>query len=109
MLLSTQKGQSGQIFIRQNPSFEWRSTNYKPFEVKSIHSFAMKTSGDSNPELSFEGFKAGGSHLKQPSPTSPTSKPVDGDWEVKDSVSEIEMRRVYSGVKNGDKNHDKQP
>lgn len=65
MLLSTQKGQSGQIFTCQNPSFEWRSTNYKPFEVKSIHSFV--------------GFKAGRSHLKQPSPTSPASKPVDGD------------------------------
>ena len=69
----------------------------------------MKTSGDSNPELSFEGFKAGRSQLKQPLPTSPASKPVDNDQVVRDSGSELEMRSGYSGVKNNDKNHEMQP
>ena len=107
--MSTQKGQSKQIFSRQKPSFEWRSTNSKPFKVKPIHSFAMKTSGDSNPELSFEAFKAGRSQLKQPLPTSPASKPVDSDRVVWDSGSELEMRSSYYGVKNNDKNHEMQP
>ena len=69
----------------------------------------MKTSGDSNPELIFEGFKAGGSYLKKPSLASPTTKPVDGDQEVRDSVREIEKRSVSSRDKNDDKNYEKQP
>ena len=69
----------------------------------------MKTSGDLNPKLSFKGFKAGGSQLKQPSPASPTSKPIDSDRVVRDSVSKLEKRSGYSGVMNSDKNHEMQP
>ena len=47
--------------------------------------------------------------MKQPSPVGPTSKPIDSDRVVRDSVSKLEKRSGYSGVMNGDKNHEMQP
>ena len=98
--LTTQKGKSGQKSTCQNPPPEWKIINPKPFEVKPIQSFVMKTSGDLNPEMIFKGFKVGGSLLEKTSPTGPATKSVDGDREATKSVREIEMRRAPTVDKN---------